>query len=269
MYNNNLKHFSLCIVSLMIMTVILACGAGKEDNSAREEDHEAKKQLQGTWINDLEGNEIFTASGDSIFFNDSLGTPAPFYINNDTLYIEYHETAKYKIKTLNSSRFVFINALGDETELVKSEQATALNKGEHRGVVTVNQGQRVKADTLMTLGLKHLHAYTQVNPTESKVFVQTENNDGLSIESVYYDNLITVMLYDGGRNVFKKHFSKNDFAEFVPKEYLAKAILSEIFIEGTVEDGVRYVAVITIPNSSTNYRVNIDISVMGKKTLSL
>lgn len=269
MYNFNLKHITLFVVGLIVMATTLACGSGKEENSVREEDHEAKKRLQGTWINDLEGNEVFTASGDTIFFNDSLGVPAPFYINNDTLYIEYHETVKYKIKSLNSNSFTFISSSGDEVELIKSEQTTALNKGEHRGIVTLNQGERVKNDTLMTLGDKHLHAYTQVNPTQNKIFVQSQNNDGMSIESVYYDNLITVILYDGSRNIFKKHFSKNDFAEYVPKEYLSNAVLSEIFIEGTIEDGVRYVAVLAIPNASTNYRVNIDISLKGKKTLSL
>jgi hypothetical protein len=54
-----------------------------------------------------------------------------------------------------------------------------------------------------------------------------------------------------------------------PYNYLEQAILSDITIKGASKDGVTFVAILTIPDSNTNYMINIIISPTGQKTLSL
>ena len=49
----------------------------------------------------------------------------------------------------------------------------------------------------------------------------------------------------------------------------AYEMLGAHLTEANGEKGVRFIAVLSIPDSYTNYRVNIDIDAQGKKTLSV
>ncbi|MBQ0073891.1 MAG: DUF4738 domain-containing protein [Prevotella sp.] len=264
---NYFKYNTLSLVFLIVSLVLLSCNSNDATVKAPQEDAAAKKVLQGTWINEFEGNAVFSVKGDTIYYNDTLSTPASFYIANDTLFIENHSLVKYPIKSINSTNLVFINSDGDEVSLVKS--STTLSTGEYKGAVNLNQGKKVKKDTVMTYSTKRYHAYTQVNPTTYKVYRQTTNSDGLSVESVYYDNIVYLALYEGQQKIFGQNIVKSEFQSLVPKTYLDSAVLSEIVVDRVGSEGVTFVAVLTIPDSYTNYRVNILISPDGKKTLSL
>lgn len=257
----------LTVISTVICT-LYSCKNTQEPVTEITEDIVAKKKLQGIWTNEYEGNIVFSIHGDSIYYNDSLSTPAKYRVNNDTLYIYNQNTEKYPIHKLNSSTLVFINANGDEVTLTKSNE-TQMLKGERKGTVTLNQGKKLKKDTILTFHDKHYHAYTQVNPTTYKVFIQSRNNDGMNVESIYFDNIVHIALYEGNRRIFGQNISKSDFSKYVPKSYLDQAVLSDIYAEKATDNGVRFVAIITIPNSYTNYHVNIDISSNGQKTFSL
>ena len=91
----------------------------------------------------------------------------------------------------------------------------------------------------------------------------------MTIENVYYDNIVFVALYDGERKVFGQNFQKKDFINLVPKSYIDIAVLSEITIQGATNEGVRFVAILSVPDSYTNYRINIDITPDGKKKISV
>ena len=155
-------------------------------------------------------------------------------------------------------------------ELTKAgKDVVPLARGEYKGAVTLNQGKKVKKDTVMAYKDKHYHAYTQVNPTTYKVYRQTTNSDGLRVESIYYDNIVYIALYEGQQKVFGSNITKAEFSTLVPQAYLDQAVLSEIIVDRAGEKGVRFIAVLSIPDSYTNYRVNIDIDAQGKKTLSV
>lgn len=262
-----IKH-TFPVVTLLVSIVFVSCGGGQKPDVKPSEDVKAKQMLQGTWVNEYDGSALFTITGDTVYYNDSLSAPAYFSVVNDTVIIEHHTAVRYAIRKLNASNLVFENAEGDEVSLVKNDNE-ALANGEHRGTVSINQGRKVKCDTVMTYGDKHYHAYTQVNPTTYKVYQQSVNNDGLKVESVYYDNIVHIAVYLGQQKVYSGNVVKTDFVKYVPKEYLDQAVLTEILIDRVGQDGVTFVAVITIPDSYTNYRVNILISPDGKKTLSL
>ncbi len=213
---------------------------------------------------------VFAIKGDTIYYNDSTSTPVAFYVSADTLFIRNQRLTAYPIKTLTQNTLVFINSEGDETQLVKSStKAETLSRGEHKGTVAVNQGRKIKRDSILVEGNKKYHAYTQVNPTTYKVYRQTTNNDGLIVESIYYDNIVYIAVYDGNRKVFGSNVAKADFAHIVPDAYLRQAVLSEIKIDRIIDGKMRFVAILSIPDSYTNYRVNIDIDDNGRKTLSV
>lgn len=267
-----IKYFiksALLTVNLVVILFLLGCSSNGPKLEQHLEDQQAKRQIQGTWIDEIDGDVVFSFRGDSVFYNDSLSKPARFYVMNDTLFIENHKPVSYQIRKLTSSTLLFVNADGDEVELTKGSANAGSHAGEYKGVVSLNQGRTVKKDTVLADGTKNFHAYTQVNPTTYKVYRQTTNDDGLRVESVYYDNIVHIALYEGQKKVFGQNFTKKDFSKLVPVSYLEQAILSDIFVDYAKNNTVRFVAVLTIPDSYTNYRVNIDISSTGTKKLSV
>lgn len=266
----NITKHTFFLITLPLVFLVLSCNSTTKDETDIEEDVEAKKMLQGTWISELEGDVMFTMKGDTIYYNDSLSVPVAFYVKNDSLIIRNHKEVRYAIKRLNSTQLHFINADGDEIEVVKSNiTETPLSRGEYKGAITLNQGKKVKNDTIVFYNNIRYHAYTQVNPTTYKVYRETTNSDGLTVESIFYDNLVYVALYEGQHKIFGQNVLKKEFAQLVPQTYLEQAVLSEIQILGASENGIRFVAILSIPDSYTNYRVNIDITPNGKKKLSI
>ena len=254
---------------IFIFFSINCTNVSKKENKL-EEDVEAKKTLQGTWINELEGDEMFTVKGDTLYYADSISAPVAFCVRHDSLIIFSHSQVSYVIKRLNTTQLHFENSNGDVIELVKSNNTTQpLERGEYKGAIDINQGKKIKRDSILKYREKNYHAYSQVNPTTYKVYQQKTNDDGLTVETIFYDNLVYIALYDGVNKVFGQNIVKTDFSNIVPEEYLKQAILSDIIIDGVVNDMVRFIAILSIPDSYTNYRVNIDVSFDGKKRLSI
>ncbi len=252
------------------MLCTMACNSSQQKATEAEEDAVAKAKLQGTWVNEIEGNIVFYIKGDTVFFNDSTSSPELFYVLNDTFFIRNSSLTSYSIKNLTEHAFTFINTEGDETALTKiSEDMTSLARGEHKGTVNINQGHKIKRDTVFNVGEKKYHAYMQINPTTYKVYKQSTNSDGMIVESVYYDNIIHISVFDGGKKLFGRNMTKNDFKEYVPATYLKQAVLADMIIDSANSEKVRFIAILSIPDSYTNYRVNIDVYKDGTKKLSV
>lgn len=265
---NNVLHI-FTVITILLCALFTACTSKDNGTAIINEDKDAKQKMQGTWVNEIEGDMVFTVKGDTLFYNDSLNAPVAFCVRNDSLIIAGHKEVRYHITRLNSTQLYFINSNGDEVMLQKSTDPSAVTKGEYKGVIDINQGRKIKNDTVVMWNDQRFHAYTQVNPTSYKVYQQTVNDDGMTVENVFYDNIVFIALYNGSTRVFGKNIHKKDFASLVPPTYLESAILSEITIQGAVKDGVRFVAILVRPDSYTNYRINIDITPDGKKKLSI
>jgi hypothetical protein len=265
-YNNNIS----LILGFLIVTLLLSACSKKNSTTTLDEDKAAKKTMQGVWTDELEGNIIFSVKDDTIYYNDSQSEPAFFYIYKDTLFIKYHNLVKYPIRKLTDNTLVFIDEIGDEIELVKNNASTtAVAPPSPTETEVPNQGKVIKKDTVVTYGDKRYHAYKKVNPTSYKVYIQTKNDDGLSVENTYYDNIVHIALYIGHKRIFGQNITKAEFKGMVPDNYLEQAILSDVSIKGANKDGVTFVAILTIPDTNTTYRINIIISPTGEKTLSL
>ena len=262
---NNIR---LLIVALTVTIISLSCNSNK--GQPREENAEAKEMLQGVWINSIEGNIVFRIDGDTIFYSDSLSSPARFHVYDDTLLIDQHTPVRYPIVKLTAETLSFISDSGDSILLTKeTDDYIATEQAGRSEKVVTNQGRTIKADTVMTYDGRHYHAYKQVNPTSYKVYQQSQNSEGMNTESVYYDNIVYVSLYEGYKKLFGQNFEKADFSEFVPASFLEQAVLSDIVFDKMGKDGMKFVAILSIPDSSTSYKIKITVSATGKKSLSL
>lgn len=268
---HNIKKYIHTYYYLAVITIvtIITNGCKKAETADKVlDDAVAKKELQGTWKNDIEGSIVFCIKGDSIIYNDSISAPTYFRIHEDTLFIENHNVVKYPIAKRTPNALSFYNTNGELIELVKTDE-TMDHVAKSHNDVDINQGKVIKKDTVMTFGSKKYHAYKQVNPTTYKVYIQSKNEDGLAIENIYYDNIVHIALYDGANKVFGQNIGKDAFSRLIPQSYLNQAILSDITFDKANEKGVTFVALLSIPYSTMQYRVNINIAPTGKMNLSL
>ena len=180
------------LVLVVISAILAACGGKGQKAAEPAEDLNAKKLLQGIWVDAETGDLSFQAEGDSIFYPDSMNVPAKFMIVGDTLFLQGSNMTKYPIVKQTEHLFQFINQNGD--------------------VVKLN-----KRDTIVFSGADRYHCYVQVNPTKQKVFKSKINDDGVSVDNVYYDNSIRVSIFEGRSRIYQHDFHKEDFARLVPQ----------------------------------------------------
>ena len=257
-----MKKLQTFIIGISVITAIVSCGNTPEKNNTPSEDLEAKRTIQGIWVDELEGNCVLRAKGDTIFYTDSLSEPVKFHIYADTLYLESSHPSKYKLNKLSEHILRFVNNDGDEISLIKSDDKNLVSLFENikKSIDHINQGELIKRDSVFSAGGKRLHAYIQVNPTTFKVYHPTVNDDGVTVDHAYFDNIVHIALYDGARKIINRDYRKKDFAAYVPKEYIDHCILSDIIIEKSTADEVTFVAILSTPDTYTSYHINIVVN---------
>ena len=68
--------------------LFVACGEKKVEQQVEpKENAEAKKLLQGIWLNDDAGDVVFKVKGDTVYFPDSTSMPAYFRIEIQQAYL--------------------------------------------------------------------------------------------------------------------------------------------------------------------------------------
>ena len=267
-----MKKLQTFIMEISIIAALASCGNTPEkNNDTPAEDLQAKQTIQGIWVDELEGDCVFRAKGDTIFYTDSLSEPVRFHINADTLYLESSHPSKYHITRLSDHVLRFVNNDGDEISLVKSNDKSLVTLFEKikRSVDHINQGELIKRDSVLSAGSKRFHAYVQVNPTTFKVYHQSINDDGVTVDHAYFDNIVHIALYDGAKKLINRDYRKKDFEAYVPKEYIAQCILSDIIIEKATADNVTFVAILSTPDTYTSYNINIVVSIDGTAKMSI
>lgn len=256
---------------LLIGLVLFFVACGQRGNDRKEEvvqeNLEAKKNLQGIWLDDDGDDVAFRIKGDSVFFPDSTSMPAYFRVEKDSFVVVGGNTVKYHIVKQTPHLFVFVNQNGERVKLVKTDDESYLDLFAPKTFLAVNQNRIVKRDTVLYHGAEKYHCYVQVNPTTYKVFKSSYNDDGVEVDNVYHDNIVNVNIYHGSRKIFGRDFRKEDFKEQVPHEFLKQSILSDIVFKKVDADGVHYKVVLAMPDSSMSYQVEVIISLEGKMTI--
>ena len=257
-------------VVLAIAVIILAACGGKGQKTAEPaEDLNAKQKLQGIWVDAETGDLSFQAEGDSIFYPDSMNVPVRFLIVGDTLILQGSNMTKYPIVKQTEHLFSFINRNGDVVKLNKSDGNELEQAFEQEPSVTLNQRKTIKRDTVVFAGNDRYHCYVQVNPTKQKVFKSKINDDGVSVDNVYYDNSIRVSIFEGRSRIYMHDFHKEDFARLVPQDFLRQSILSDILVTDNDAESVNYNAHLVIPDSPSSYIINVKVSYKGKMSMNV
>ena len=152
-----------------------------------QESREAKRLLQGIWIESETEEEAFRAIGDTIFFTDPSSQPAYFCIVDDSLFIGNNH---YPIIKQGEHLFWFQNQGGDVVKLIKSDEEddTLAFVRPQPEMLTVTEV--VKTDSVVCYGGERYHWYIAVNPTRYRVTKTNYNSEGVAVENVYFDNII-------------------------------------------------------------------------------
>ena len=260
------------IVSLFLLVTLNSCSNRKASPSQEQQkDAEAKKMMQGIWVNESHGNCVFRVVGDTIFYPDSLSESVRFHILADTLYLENSLQTKYHIKKMSNCTFWFVNTEGDEIRLSKAgnDEYDDLFERKELKNVAINQGGLIKRDSVLLVGDTRYHAYSQVNPTTYKVLRQSINDEGVTVDQAYFDNIVHIAVYVGSKPLLSRDYRKTDFTSLVPAEYIARCILSDISIEKADDKGVHFTAILTEPDTFTSYQINLIIDKNGKTSMSI
>ncbi len=263
-----LKIYSF-IFAAMVILLTSGCKGNEKSGAVQKENTVARKMLQGIWINEDDESPVFYVKGDTLYYPDETSEPAHFYIINDTLIMTGGTASKYQILKQTEHLFVFRNNGGDEVRLAKTTDATYKYMFMHRKAATVNQNKLVKTDSVVVYDGERYHGYVQVNPTTYKVLKTSYNDEGVEVATVYYDNIVHLSVFNGGRQLFSRDFRKSDFANYVPEQYLNQSVLSDIVLGKVGSEGLTYEASLVMPDDGTCYIVNIKIGFDGKMSMAV
>lgn len=258
------KRSVYIIPILLFILFALSCrNSGKKEQESIE-DKKAKELFEGIWINEEEESIMFRVKGDTLYYPDSTSRPVAFRISLDTFIISGNNETKYKIVKQTPNIFEFKSPNGDIIKLIKSDHPNDSLLFKNSTPSVLNQQKTIKRDTVITYGDKRYHCYIQINPTRYKIYRTFTNSEGLSVENIYYDNIIHISIFNGSVKKFSKDFKKADFRTFVPSNIINQMILSDIELVSVNKNGFNYRTQLAIPDNPGSFIINFTISYDGR-----
>lgn len=258
------------IVSL-ILTVLSACSSQTQSTRMEEEEnHTAKQQLQGMWLDDVTADPIFQIKGDTLYYSDPTLAPVAFKVLADTLKTYGSQTNSYHIEKQEEYTLWIQSVLGDILHLRKAENDIDSLSFQQTEELLANQPKKViEKDHVVHYNNVRYRGYVYINPSNIKVVHPTLSEEGLEVDNVYYDNIIHICVFEGKKKLFAKDIRKQDFSGIVPNDFFQWAILSDMdFLEVNAK-GYHYQATVCIPNGASCYLIDIYITTDGKITYEL
>ena len=254
------KYVAISLVAILLA----ACNSSKNPHSSsgQEEDLSAKELLQGIWLDDETESPLMRIEGDTIYYADSQSAPITFKIIRDTLYTYGNDTTYYKIDKQAEHIFWFHSITDDVIKLHKSEDA-------NDSIYFVRQELVIPAYTeVVTYNGTRYRAYVYINPSKMRVIKTTYSEDGISMDNVYYDNVMHICVYEGKKSLFASDVTKQMFDKVLPVDFLEQSILSDTKFMKVDRNGFHYQAVLAIPETSIYSIVNMEVSFKGDLTIT-
>lgn len=258
------------VLFLVIVVVLTGCRRYDSEYAKRHQDADAKQLLQGIWVDDEEGAPVFMAHGDSIFFPDTTSLPMAFWVYRDSLYLQGGTIDRYLITKQAEHLLRFINQSGEEVKIIKAEDKQLLPLFRQERPYALNIFRTLVTDTMDMFNYGSIYnCHLSVEPTSNRVMVSTSNDLGVRVDNMYLDNEAQVKVHFNKRPFFEHRFVKQEFAAFVPKEFLHKAILSRMLYDRVDSAGLYLDAVIGVPDATSAFVVEVKIGKNGKVTKKL
>lgn len=260
------------LVIFFLVVQFIGCGNGKgKDSSANNEDLLAKEMLQGIWLDDDTEAPLMKVVGDTIYYADLQSTPIYFKILKDTFYtygVAGNDVTRYLIDNQTEHSFGFHSFSDNIVKLHKSEDPNDSLAFSNRSTTIPNYTEVSKKDTVVFYNGTRYRAYVYVNPSKMRVVKTTYSEDGISMDNLYYDNVMHICVYEGKKSLYAKDITKQLFSNYVPEGFLQQAILSDMNFMGINRSGYHYQALICIPESSVCRVMNLTAGFDGKLTIS-
>ena len=258
---HKIKQMIKYIATLLLTVLFVACNNGKGQQPSEEnEDPKAKEILQGIWLDDETETPLMRIIGDTIYYSDAQSAPVYFKILKDTLYTYGKDVTHYQIDKQSEYSFWFHSLADNIIKLHKSEDPNDTLAFSFKSVEIIPTYTEVtKKDSVVMFDGVRYRAYVYINPSKMKVIRSSYSEGGISVDNVYYDNVIHICVYEGKRMLYGKDITKKMFADIFPEEILTQMILADMNFMGVNDKGYQYQATLRVPESSVYSLANITI----------
>lgn len=257
-------------ITISLLTILLiACNNTKKQNSLEQSENvKAKELMQGIWIDDESDIPLLFIKGDTIYYADSQSTPVYFKIIKDTLYTFGNELARYQIDKQTEYSFSFHSLADNIVKLHKSEDPndSLAFSGKPVEIIPTYTEVTQKDSVVFYNGIRY-RAYVYINPSKIKVVKTTYSEDGISMDNIYYDNIMHICIYEGRKCLFSSDITKQVLENVIPTDFLQQSILSEMNFKNVDRKGFHYQATVCIPESSVCNIADLLVSFDGKLTI--
>ena len=187
----------------------------------------------------------------------------------DTLYTYGKGVTHYQIDKQSEYSFWFHSLADNIIKLHKSEDPNDTLAFSFKSVEIIPTYTEVtKKDSVVMFDGVRYRAYVYINPSQMKVVKTTYSEDGISMDNIYYDNVMHICVYEGKKSLYAKDITKQMFVDVIPTDFLQQAILSDMNFTGIDRKGYHYQALVCIPESPVCNLVNLTISFDGKLNIT-
>lgn len=250
----------------LLMVLFVACNNTRKQNpSEQNEDIQAKELLQGIWLDDENDIPLMQIKGDTIYYADSQSIPVYFKIIKDTLYTYGNELTCYLIDRQTEHTFSFHSLSDNIVKLHKSEDLTDSLAFSGKPVEIIpTYTEVIQRDSVVTYNGIRYRAYIYINPSKIKVTKTTYSEEGISMDNVYYDNIMHICVYEGRKSLYSSNITKQMLEEVISPDFLQQSILSDMNFMGVNSKGFHYQATVCVPESYVCNIVNLLITFDGK-----
>lgn len=224
--------------------------------------------MQGIWIDDESDIPLLFIKGDTIYYANSQSTPVYFKIIKDTLYTFGNELARYQIDKQTEYSFSFHSLADNIVKLHKSEDPndSLAFSGKPVEIIPIYTEVTQKDSVVFYNGIRY-RAYVYINPSKIKVIKTTYSEEGISMDNIYYDNIMHICIYEGRKCLFSSDITKQMLENVISTDFLQQSILSEMNFKNVDRKGFHYQATVCIPESSVCNIADLSVSFDGKLTI--